>query len=226
MGDSRNRLPNNSLSDVRIRNDEPLTYAYFNAHMMKLLENIRAINISTTIQKATPSQWGVVRLATVDDLISEDGDKNAVVTNKVILDAISSLNIENKKNYRLTGKLPLSKNYEWSHGEFLVGLGENVAKKITDTPDNVVYSNVYFVPLGYEEKAFRMANSKPATEPEFFKDNFVSAGVINFDRTETPKNYEEFHVYYHRSGYVICRNGRVQDAQKQIKVVWNLLTRK
>ena len=223
---STSRLPNDSLSDVRIRNDEPLTYAYFNTHMLKLLENIRAINISTTIQKATPEQWGVVRLATVDDLISEGGDRNAVVTNKVVLDAISKLNAENKRMYRLSGKLPLSKSYEWSHGEFVVGLGENIARKISDTPDNVVYSNVYFVPLGYEDKAFRMANSRPDTDPRFFKENFMSAGVINFDKVEAPANYEEFHVYYHRSGYVICRNGRVQDAQRQIKVVWNLLTRK
>lgn len=215
-----------SLSELRLKNDEPLNYAYFNAHMLRILADIRSINKSSTLQKATTTQWGVARYATIDDVISEDGDRNAILTNDILNKAIKKLKDDNEKSYKATGLLPLSKNYEWRHGEFMVGLGESIAKKITDFPDMVVYANVYFVPLGYESKPYRTANSKPHAEERFFKENLVTCGVINFDDKEMPENYEEFHVYYHKAGYVICRNGRVQDAQKQIRVVWNLLFRK
>ena len=220
------QLPYENLSDLKLKNDEPLTYAYFNVHILRLLQNIQSINKTTTLQKATTTQWGVVRFATVDDIISENGDRNTVISNKVLNEAVETLTKNNQLKYQRTGKLSLSKNYEWVHGEFSVGLGENIAKKITTIPDNVVYANVYFVPLGYENKIFRTATTKKNTDAEYFKNNTKTTGFINFDKISLPTNYEEFHVYYHKAGYIICRNGRIQDDQKQIKVVWNLLLKK
>ena len=219
-------FPYKTVSEVKFRNDEPLTYANFNAHIIRLLQNAKALNRAITLQKATDKQWGVVKLATVDDIISDDGDKNAVVTNEVINKTIDHMRVVNDKKFRLTGKIDMSKNYEWQHGEFVVGVNESIAKRITKNADRVVYANIYFVPLGFDNKPFHMANSVKGTDSESFKNNVKNCGVINFDEWQKPKGYEEFHVYYHKSGYVICRNGRLHGSQKQIKVVWNLLMRK
>jgi hypothetical protein len=50
--------------------------------------------------------------------------------------------------------------------------------------------------------------------------------MVNFVGWGKPDGYSEFHVYYHKSGYVICDNGRYDDAQRQIKVTWTLFMRK
>lgn len=220
---SKSKLPYPTLSDVRIRNDEPLTYAYFNAHMLRLLADIRAINTSRTIQRATPTQWGVVRFASVDDVVDPDGDRNLVISNKTLNASIERMRSDNAKAYRDTNRIPMSKNYEWRHGEFTVGLGENVARKITDVPESVVYSNVYYIPSGFGETPIRTAATKTGTDPEFFRRGLSTVGRIEFGKVEMPPNYEEFHVYYHRAGYVICRNGKVVDGQRQINVAWNIL---
>ena len=218
-------FPYSRFSDIRIKSSEPMSYAYFNAHVARLCSNLSAMDASYTLQKATYTQWGVVRFATVDDIISESGDRTAVMTNKTLNEAFEKLRSDNRRDALTKGKISFSKNYEIVSGEFIVGTGEKVAKRITDCPDRVVYANVSFVPLGYASSTFHTArvDSVPASS---FEKGVESSGIVNFVDWGRPEGYREFHVYYHRYGYVICDNGGYDESQRQIKVVWTLFVRK
>jgi len=224
MAINGNQLPYPNLSDISFSNSEPLTYAYFNAHVVRMLENIRSLNRTATLQKASPTQWGVVRIATVDDIISEDGDRTAVLTNDVMNRAISTMRADNLNGYRLDGKLPMSKNYEWVHGEFTVGLNEHVARRISDSPERVMYVNLYFVPLGKENGIYTARSSK--VDSTALSGVVPTDGVINFSDAPKTDGQRRMELYYHRSGYVICRNEPLDDGQRQIRVVYNMLKRK
>ena len=202
-----------------------MSYAYFNSHVMRLCANLESMDGSFTLQKATYSQWGTVKFATVEDILSDNGDKDAVLTNKTLNDAMGTLRSDNMRKLTMLGKMDFTKNYEFTRGEFVVGTDERVAKRITDSPDRVVYANVTFVPLGYESAPFSTTRVDSAPLSSYESD-VESSGVINFVDWGKPENYREFHVYYHNSGYVVCDNGKYNDSQKQIKVVWYPLMRK
>ena len=218
-------FPYSRFSEIRIKSSEPMSYAYFNSHIMRLCSNLDSLGDSFTLQRATYSQWGTVKFATVDDILLENGNRDAVMTNATLNAAMEELRQRNMKEYMTRGRLDFTKNYEFLHGEFLVGVGEKIAKRITDSPDRVVYANVTFVPLGFDGEPFRTArvDSAPASS---YEHGVKSAGIINFTDWNKPTTYREFHVYYHSSGYVICDNGKYDDSQRQIKVVWTLLMRK
>lgn len=218
-------FPYKRFSEIRIKSSEPMSYAYFNSHVMRLCSNLDSMDESFTLQKASYTQWGTVKFATVDDILNDDGDREAVMTNKVLNDAMSRLRSENMKSLMTLGKLNFTKNYEFLSGEFIVGIGEKIAKRITDSPDRVVYANVTFVPLGYDSSVFRTAKVDTAV-PSSYENDVESSGVINFVNWGKPENYTEFHVYYHKSGYVICDNGKYDESQRQIKVIWSLFMRK
>ena len=219
------RLPYDRFSEMRIRSSEPMSYAYFNSHIMRLCANLDSMDASFTLQKAGYAQWGTVRFATVDDIISENGDRTAVMTNRTLNEAMGKMREENMRGLMTKGILNFTKNYEFVRGEFIVGTGERVARMVTDSPDRVVYANVTFMPLGYESSMFRTArvDSAPVSA---YENSVSSSGTINFVDWGAPEGYHEFHVYYHRSGYVVCDNGRYDESQKQIKVIWTLFMRK
>lgn len=218
-------FPYSRFSEIKIKNSEPMSYAFFNSHVMRLCSNLDSLGDSFTLQKATYSQWGTVKFATVEDILSETGNKDSVVTNKVINSAMDRLFLENTIAYTTKGRLDFTKNYEFLRGEFIVGVNERVAKRITDSPDRVVYANVSFVPIGYDSTPFNTArvDSAPLSS---YENGVKSSGVVNFVDWKKPETYREFHVYYHRNGYVICDNGKYDDSQKQIKVVWTIFMRK
>ena len=224
MVDSKS-FPYSSFSDIRIKSSEPMSYAYFNSHIIRLCSNLESLDGSFTLQRATYTQWGTVKFATVDDIIGENGNKDAVMTNKTLNEAMSRLRSDNIRCLSTFGNLNFTKNYEFISGEFIVGTGENIAKKITDSPDRVVYANISFIPIGYDSSMFRTArvDSVPMSS---YESGVETSGVINFVDWGKPESYREFHVYYHRSGYVICNNGQYDESQKQIKVVWTLFMRK
>ena len=224
MTDSRS-FPYSRFSDIRIKSSEPMSYAYFNSHVMRLCSNLDSLGESFTLQKATYTQWGTVKFATVDDIISESGNKDSVMTNRILNAAMEELRIRNMRDFMTKGKLNFTKNYEFLNGEFIVGVNEKIAKRITDSPDRVVYANVSFVLLGFDAVPFRTArvDSAPLSS---YENGVKSSGIINFVDWKKPDTYREFHVYYHKNGYVICDNGKYDDSQKQIKVVWTLFMRK
>lgn len=219
------KFPYSRFSDIRIKSSEPMSYAYFNSHVIRLCSNLYSMDESITLQKATYTQWGTVKFATVDDIIGEYGDKDSVLTNSALNSAFDKMRSENMKLILNSGKLNFTKNYEFVSGEFIVGSGEKIAKNITDSPDRVVYANVTFMPLGYESSMFRTArvDSAPVTS---YENSVKSAGIVNFVNWGKPEGYREFHVYYHKSGYIICDNGKYDDSQRQIKVKWTLFMRK
>lgn len=219
------KFPYSKFSDIRIKSSEPMSYAYFNSHVMRLCSNLESLGESFTLQRATYTQWGTVKFADIDDIISDDGNKDSVFTNKTLNDAMNVLRSRNMRGYMTTGKLDFTKNYEFVGGEFIVGTGEKIAKRITDSPDRVVYANVAFVPLGYESSQFSTARVDSVAASSY-ENGVKSSGVINFVDWGKPSEYREFHVYYHKSGYVICDNGKYDDSQKQIKVIWTLFMRK
>lgn len=218
-------FPYRRFSDIRIKSSEPMSYAYFNSHVMRLCANLSALDLSHTLQKATYTQWGTVRFATVDDIISESGNKESVLTNAVVNEAMDKLRSDNMLSLMTRGKLDFTKSYEFVTGEFILGVNEKIAKKITDYPDRVVYANVSFTPLGYGLAPFHTArlDSAPLSA---YENDVKSSGIVNFVDWGKPENYKEFHIYYHKSGYVICDNGKYDDSQKQLKVTWTLLMRK
>lgn len=219
------KFPYSRFSEIRIKSSEPMSYAYFNSHVIRLCSNLYSMDESLTLQKATYTQWGTVKFATVDDIIGENGDKDAVLTNSALNSAFEKMRSENMKSLLNSGKMNFTKNYEFVNGEFIVGSGEKIAKNITDAPDRVVYANVTFVPLGYDSSMFRTARVDIAPASSFEND-VSSTGIINFVDWGRPDGYREFHVYYHKSGYIICDNGKYDDSQRQIKVKWTLFMRK
>ena len=224
MSDSANRrslYPYPDFAQIKIKNGEPMSSAYFNAHVVRLCSNIEALDNDYTLQKASWTQWGLVKFASEDDILSKDGNRETVVTNDCINRAMRRLGSDTRKEYNLTGRLNFSSTHEFQHGEFLVGLNENIARKVTDSPERVEFSQVYFVPVGFEGTTFYTAKSTK-TDEESAKTRDTSSGVINFAEWKRPEGYDEFHCYYHRSGYVICRNGKYNDSQRQIRVVYNL----
>lgn len=218
-------FPYSRFSEVKVKSSEPMSYAYFNSHILRLCSNLESMDTSFTLQKATYSQWGTVKFATVDDILSESGNKETVMTNKTLNDAFSEMRSSNIRKMMTRGSLDFTKNYEFVRGEFIVGTGEKIARRITDSPDRVVFANVTFVPLGYESSMFATArvDSAPLSA---YQNGVSSSGIVNFVDWGRPEGYREFHVYYHKSGYVICDNGKYADSQKQIKVVWTLFMRK
>lgn len=218
-------FPYSRFSDIRIKSSEPMSYAYFNSHVMRLCSNFDSLDTSYTLQKATYAQWGTVRFATVDDILKESGDKDTVITNAVLNDAMEKLRSSNRHLMMTKGTLDFTKNYEFVTGEFILGINEKLAKKVTDYPDRVVYANVSFVPLGYGSAPFHTAriDSAPLSS---YENGVKSSGIVNFVDWNKPDTYREFHIYYHKSGYIICDNGKYDESQRQLKVVWTLLMRK
>jgi len=223
--DKKTIFPYPSFSEIKIRNNEPMTSSYFNSHIVRLMSNVASLKNTHTLQKASFEQWGLIKLAETSDITSTDGDRNAAITNDVLNRAIEELKRKNKISYSSSGKLDFTKNFEFQHGEFNVGSGERIAKKITSTPDRVEFANVYFVPYGFENHPFYSAKTTTAPSSAYYN-NIESSGVVNFSDWDIPDGYTEFHVYYHNSGYVICDNGKYNDSQKSIKVCWNLFLRK
>lgn len=218
-------FPYSRFSEIRIHSSEPMSYAFFNSHVARLCSNMDAMDSSFTLQKATYTQWGTVKFATVSDIVSENGNKDTVVTNATLNDAFSKMRSDNIREFMLKHRLNFTKNYELLNGEFIVGTNERLAKRITTAPDHVVYANVSFIPLGYDSTMFRTArvDTAPLTA---YENGVKSTGVVNFVDWGAPETYREFHVYYHKSGYVICNNGKYDESQRQIKVLWTLLMRK
>lgn len=215
-------FPYPDFNDIKIQIDEPMSSAYFNVHIAKMLANVEALKNVSEIQKATTTQWGTVKLASAYDILNEDGDKDAVLTNKAINDAISIAKERALKDFNRTNKLQFTNDFQWEHGEFVVGLNENIAKRITRTPDRVLYSNVYFEPYGHDNIPFFTAKSTKTTKDNFIKQP-LSTGIVSFKKTEMPKEYNDFHVYYHPSGFILVKNGQYSASQSQIKIVWNIL---
>ncbi len=218
-------FPYPTFSGVKINNNEPMAASYFNAHIVRLMANAKSVDNANTLQKATATQWGLVKMAETKDITSESGNRDAALTNDVLNRAIEELKTQNKISYSTSGKLNFTKNFEFQGGEFNVGSGERVAKKVSSAPERVVYANVYFVPNGFGKTPFYSAKTTTTTSPAFYR-NAMSAGIVNFTDWNPPEGYSEFHVYYHTSGYVICENGKYNDSQKSIKVCWSLLVRK
>lgn len=225
QSDRKTVFPYPSFSGVKIQNNEPMAASYFNTHIVRLMANAKAIENANTLQKASDTQWGLVKMAETLDITSEYGNRDTALTNDVLNRAIAELKRKNALSYSSSGRLNFTKSFEFQRGEFNVGIGERVAKKVTTTPDRVVYANVYFVPNGFENHPFYSSKSV-ATDQSAFSDNAMSAGIINFTEWNQPEGYSEFHIYYHDSGWVICENGRYNDSQKSVKVCWTLLVRK
>ena len=95
--DVNGSMPYGRFSEIRIRSSEPMSYAYFNSHVMKLCANLESMDASFTLQKAGYTQWGTVRFATVDDILSEGGDRTAVMTNRTLNDAMARMREENRR---------------------------------------------------------------------------------------------------------------------------------
>ena len=220
--DKASILPYPDFNDIRVQINEPMSAAYFNMHIAKMMANINALKNASPIQHATDTQWGTIKLATVNDILNDNGDKNAVLTNKVLNEVTEETKVKIDKLYQITDRLTFTKNFEWMHGEFVVGLNEKIAKRVTKNPDRVVFAQVYFIPYGYEDMPFFTACSKKTTVEAWNKQP-KTIGVVNFTEKYTPKEYDEFHVYYHKSGYILVDNGRYDDSQTQIKVAYNLL---
>lgn len=217
-------FPYKDFSDIKIKNNEPMASSYFNSHLIRLWSNICALNNTNTLQKATDKQWGIVKFASIDDIINDDGNKNTVVSNKVLNDTIAFLKKQNSHLYMMDNVLNFSKNYHFRKGEFVVGLNESKAVKITNNPELVAFSNISFVPVGFDDIPFFTAKSTQSADT--LEQSDISTGMLNFSKTDKPDGYEEFHVYYHKSGYVICKNGSYNNSQNQIRVVWTLFERK
>ena len=220
--DKASILPYPDFNDIRVQINEPMSAAYFNMHIAKMVANINALTHASPIQRATDTQWGTVKLATTNDILNDNGDKNAVLTNKVLNEITLQSREQIDKLYRITNRLTFTKNFEWVHGGFVVGLNEKIAKRVTKNPDRVVFAQVYFIPYGYEDDPFFTANSKK-TSIEAWNKQPKSIGVVNFTQKYTPEEYNEFHVYYHKSGFILVDNGQYDDNQTQIKVAYNLL---
>lgn len=225
QSDRKTIFPYPSFSEIKIRNNEPMAASYFNAHVVRLLSNLKAVEQSHTLQKATYGQWGLVKMAETQDIKSSEGNRETAITNDVLNRAIEELKKQNKISFSASGKLDFTKNYEFQHGEFSVGSGERIAKKVTSTPNKVMFAHVYFIPIGFENHPFYTAKSSKTTDEAYYN-NIESSGIINFTDWNAPKEYTEFHVYYHNSGYVICNNGKYNESQKNIKVCWNLFVKK
>lgn len=218
-------FPYPTFSGVKIQNNEPMAASYFNTHVVRLMANAKSVENANTLQKASGVQWGLVKLAETGDISSEGGNRDVALTNDVLNRAIEELRTKNRISYASSGKIDFTKSFEFQTGEFNVGIGEKVARKVTSSPDRVVFANVYFVPAGFEGHPFYLAKTATTTKDAFYA-NKMSSGIVNFTDWDPPEGYSEFHVYYHSGGYVICENGRYNDAQKSIKVCWTLLVRK
>ena len=217
-------FPYPDFGKIRIRANEPMASSYLNAHLIRLWADARALEKANTLQKASDIQWGVAKFASVEDIIEKDGTKTAVLTNDVLNRAIDELKKRNLKKFVLNGEMDFSSSYRFRCGEFVMGTGESRAVKVTNNPELVAFADVAFQPLGFDERPFFTARSEKV--PSAVDPGKVSAGTINFAKTADMKGYVPFSLYYHRSGYVICRNGRYNDSQNQIRVRWTLFERK
>lgn len=223
--DRETLFPYPSFAGVKIRTNEPMAASYFNSHIVRLLSNVKATENSHTLQKASDKQWGLVKLAETKDITDGSGNRNAALTNDVLNRAMDELRRRNKISFSSSGRLSFTKNFEFQRGEFNVGSEERIAKKITSTPNRVVFAHVYFIPYGFDGHPFYSAKTTTAPSSAFYS-NIESSGIVNFADWKAPEGYTEFHVYYHNSGYVICENGKYNDAQKSVKVCWTLLVKK
>lgn len=217
-------FPYKRFSEIRIRSSEPMSYAYFNAHIARLYANLRSMDASYTLQKAGYGQWGTVRFATPEDMVG-NGDRTAVMTNAGLNSALDGVRSRNIMDLMVQGRMGFTAGHEFVRGSFTVGTGDKVVKKITDAPERVEHAYVTFVPLGYESSMFRTARVD-STALSAYENGVESSGTVNFVEWGAPEGYREFHVYYHRAGYVVCENGRYDDGQRQIRVEWTLFMRK
>lgn len=214
-------MPYRKFSQIRIRNSEPFTSDYLNAHISRLCSNLDSLKDTNTIQKAGYEQWGTVRKATVDDFLNpEEYSGTAVVTNDVVNRVVDTMHSENAEQLFTKGSINLSKHYILKRGSFVVSTGSKIAKRITTDPEGVVFTRLNIVPVGYERKAFYTTKVSKTDEESFKNCNQKNVGVIEFTDSGTPTNYTPFNIYYHQSGYVICNIGNIMETQKQFTVNW------
>jgi hypothetical protein len=164
-------------------------------------------------------------MATVDEVISPSSGSDGVITNDIFNKALKKIEDGQLDMVSQNGSVALTDTITVQRGEFTVSPGVSLAKKITSDPSNVIFSSVYFVPVGNIESQFPTA-SIDTTQQSFFDIAFKSAGYITFENTTSvPPEFKDFHVYYHDSGYVIVKNTKFSKIQGNIRVVWILGTK-
>lgn len=214
-------MPYRKFSQIRIKNSEPFTSDYLNAHIVRLCANLESLHETNTLQKAGYDQWGTVRKATENDFLNPSIDSGtAVITNDVVNRVICSLRDENAKQLFINSALTISKHCLLKRGSFVVASNTKVAKKITTNPDSVLYTKLNIVPVGYERKPFYTTNVVKTDNESFKNCESKNVGVIEFESSEQPVNYDLFSIYYHQSGYVICDTGMAMTGYEQFCVNW------